>query len=130
MPISRIARVGRVARAGQGGLGVPPTVVSAAVQPGGASLVITMSDAISSPVVNSGWTLRATGGDLLGNSGDLSPGDGVVGVTTITFDSNSRAIAPGETLTLEYASASGSIVADATGLELVSFTGRSVTNNA
>jgi hypothetical protein len=123
--INRVARVGRVAMGASVG-----ELRTAAVAAGGGSLTLTFRRAVSATTPNTGWTLRATNGDLSGDGAELAPGDPVAGTTTIVFNGNTRLIDPGEVLSLEYSPATGETTVDATGQELTAITGFPVANNA
>lgn len=122
----------RIGRSGCILPGTAPLLTSVVVQAGGASIVLTFNRAID--VVDSdaaGFYVHASGGDLDGSVGDISPSDGVTNSTTITWNSNIRVISAGETLTIDYRDTPiGRITDHATGRRLDNFGGRTVTNNA
>lgn len=126
--MSRLGRINRIARVG---LGSPPArLLSIVVPSGGASIVLTFDRAIDADDQFTGaFFAHASGGDLNGANGDIAPGDSVSNSTTITFNTNSRLISTGETITFDYASA-GKIRTHANGIPLASFKGFPVTNNA
>lgn len=115
----------------------PPVLLSAVVLAGGANLRLTFDvgvDAGDGAGINvaAGFYLHATNGDLVG-AADLSTSSGdTTNETVLNLDGLARSISAGETLTLDYTHqlAGSQVTNHVGGVELASFSGRSVTNNA